>query len=214
MWVCCGWLLAWLIAGPCLVWILLAAGYQGLVMKWLVSEAQQCWGQSQFTYGQSQIAKSCCPFTGQLEPGPHLVMGYWQADLVPRISVQGPGILEFVSDCLLGVQFLTQLSMGLGVSLRLGQFASGQGQGPAGLSVGSGMLSLGTQFSCVFYLPPGEAGLEMNAGFLDRRARACPLVGRTGSQASGGQDHFQMKWLFYFQRWLWAQKVFRQPTCW
>lgn len=210
MWVCCGWLLAWLVAGPHLVWILLAAGYQGLVMQCLVSEVQQCWGQCQFTDGQSQGPKSCCPLTAQLEPGPHLVMGYWQAELVPRIQVQGPGILEFVSDCYLRVQFLTQLSMGFGVSLRLGQFASGQGQGPAGLIVGSWMLSLGTQFSCVFCLPPGEAGLEMNTGFLDGRASACPLVGGTGSWASGGQDHFQMKWLFYFQKWFGFRKSLGQ----
>lgn len=54
------------------------------------------------------------------------MVGSWEAELVPRVWVQGPGILEFVSDCLLGVQFLIQLSMGIGVSLSLGWFASGK----------------------------------------------------------------------------------------
>ena len=34
----------------------------------------------------------------QMKPGPGLVPDYWQAELVPRVSLQGPGIPELVSD--------------------------------------------------------------------------------------------------------------------
>ena len=45
-----------------------------------------------------------------------------------------------------------------------------------------------------------EAGLETCAGFLERRASACPLVGRAGSWPSGGQG--------CVQRQLWALQSF------
>ena len=32
-----------------------------------------------------------------MKPGPGLVPDYWQAELVPRVSLQGPGIPELVS---------------------------------------------------------------------------------------------------------------------
>ena len=59
-------------------------------------------------------------------------------------------------------------------------------QGPAGPRVGSGLLWVGWVYilrDCSFLvsgvcLIVGEADLEASAGFLESRARDCPLVGR------------------------------------
>ena len=72
----------------------------------------------------------------------------------------------------------------------LGCHASGQGQGPACSSVGSGLLvgglfpqALGLGFSCVWCLPlVGKAALEARAGSLGL-VGARSLVGGAGSWA-------------------------------
>ena len=74
---------------------------------------------------------------------------------------------------MLGGQFLTQMGMGSRVSQRLHLSASGQGQGPAGPRVGSGLLSADSVHRL------------LDCSFLV--SGACPLVGGVGSWPSGGQ---------------------------
>ena len=97
----------------------------------------------------------------------------------------------------MGDWLLTQLGTGSGVSRSLCQPASGQGQGPAGTRVGSGLLWVGwvcrlqDHGSLESGVCPlgGETGLEASASFLEGGAGACPLVDGAGSWSSGGQLH-------------------------
>lgn len=52
-----------------------------------------------------------------------------------------------------------------------------------GLIVGSGCQLGNIVFLCLFVLPPGEAGSEMEYRLPGWKASACPLVGGTGSWA-------------------------------
>ena len=114
------------------------------------------------------------------------MLGYWEAELGPRVWLQDPGILELVSDCWWEVQFLTQLGMVSRASQNLFWPTSVQGWGPAGPRVESALLwagwvcrlwDCGFLESCV-YLQVGEAGLGTSTGFPEFKANARPLVDR------------------------------------
>ena len=110
----------------------------------------------------------------------------WQANLVPGVWLQGPGIPELVSVIEGGGLVPDMVGFGVSVSQSLHWLASGKGQGEAGLRVWSGLF-LADSFhrlqdhsflACGVCPLVGESGLEACAGFLAGRVSACPLVGR------------------------------------
>ena len=87
------------------------------------------------------------PTHWQVEPGPGVSARLLAVRAVPGVWLQGPGIPELVLDhcgkwgkrrCRCG-QFLIRWGMGSGVSRSLHCPASGQGLGPAGSRVASGL---------------------------------------------------------------------------
>ena len=114
-----------MVATLCLVWMLLAAVAWGLGITWLF------WNSGDLGAGADSLVggASVLNILG-------LVLGYWQAELVPGVWLQDPGISELVLDWCGGWRgemgtSSWQMEIGSWVSQSLHWPASGQGQGPA-----------------------------------------------------------------------------------
>ena len=115
-----------------------------------------------------------------------LVAGYWQADLVPRVWLQGPGIPKSCP-ILVGVPVLDTVAYRIHGVLKVMLAWQWVGPGPR-RSQDRSSPHCQSYFSCsLACLLVVEAGLETSVGFLAGGASVRPLVGGAGSWLTGGQ---------------------------